>query len=211
MRRRWLGGAALALAGAGGWLVWTQREPAPMQGPAAVPDGAAVLQTLPDAEGNPQVWRLQRREVPREALPDLVLPAPDPDAGRRETFDDTARALDARALEAWKHGELEQALQLFEAAVAADPDDWLIHADYGRLLFLLTADAEAFPHMERAAQLRPDEPRIWLDLQSFYERNILLQAAAAALERAEKLAAGRQIVRDEETGLWRLEDDRIFP
>lgn len=211
MRRRWLAVAALALAGAGGWLAWTGREPAPVQGPAPVPDGATVLQTLPDAEGKAQVWRLERREIAREALPDLVLPAQDPDAGRRETFDDAARALDARALESWKHGDLEQALQLFEAAVAADPDDWLIHADYGRLLFLLTADTEAFPHMERAAQLRPDEPRVWLDLQSFYERNILLQAAGAARERAEKLAAGRAIVRDDETGLWRLEDDRIFP
>ena len=211
MRRRWLAIGAFAAAAAAGWLVWTRREPPPLPGPAPIPDGATVLQTLPDADGKPQVWRIERREIAREALPDLVLPAPDPDAGKRDSFDDAARALDSRALEAWKHGQLEQSLELFTAAVAADPDDWLIHADYGRLLVLLTADAEAFPHMERAAQLRPDEPRVWLDLLSFYERNLLLQAAAAARERAQALAGGRAIVRDEETGLWTVEGERIFP
>lgn len=194
------------------WGLRRQHEEAlaPRPGPAPVPEGETVLQTLPDADGNPEVWKLRKREIPRAELPDLVLPAPAQREAPPDERTESARALDTQALEAWKHGDLRQALALFEAAVEADPDDWLPRANYGRLLVLMTAYQEAYPHLERAAQLRPEEPRVWLDLLSFYERNQLLERAFYARERAEALVGGQSIVRDE-TGLWRLEADSVFP
>jgi len=87
MRRRWLSAAAAALAGAGEWLALSRQGASPTPGPAPVPAGATVLQTLPDADGRPRVWRLERHEVAREALDERVLPAPDlraPRAAPRE-------------------------------------------------------------------------------------------------------------------------------
>ena len=123
---------------------------------------------------------------------------------------DSARALDARALEAWKHGELEEALNLFAAAVEADPDDAIPRSNYGRLLLLMTANEQSFAQLERAAELTPDDPRVWVDLLSYYERNILLERASYARQRARELADPPGLVRDE-TGLWRLEGESIFP
>ncbi len=124
---------------------------------------------------------------------------------------DSARALDARALQAWKQGELQDAIELFEAAVEADPEDWLPRADYGRLLLLMTDYERARPHLERAAQLAPEKPRVWLDLLSFYERTVVLERAFEARQRAQEAAGGRALVRHESTGLWVLEGESIFP
>jgi tetratricopeptide (TPR) repeat protein len=106
--------------------------------------------------------------------------------------DESARALDGAALEDWKHGNLTDALAGFDRAIAADPDDRVPRSHAGRLLSLMTDYAQALPHLERAAQLAPEDPQVWLDLASLYERSQRLDASFEARARAEALAgAGR--------------------
>ena len=212
MRRRALLGVGFAAAGAVCVAIgWSLRDEPPPAGPLPVPEGQTTRQTLPDAEGNPEVWTLTRREASREELAEAALPAPAPRESSPGEMTDSARTLDARALQAWKQGELEDAIELFEAAVEADPEDWLPRADYGRLLLLMTDYESARPHLERAAQLAPENPRVWLDLLSFYERTVVLERAFETRQRAREAAGGRALVRHESTGLWVLEGESIFP
>jgi tetratricopeptide (TPR) repeat protein len=206
MRRAGLAVAAVAAVAVAAW--WWQREPAPAAGPAVVELGETSRQILPGPEGEPEVWTLTRRDASREELvaDDLPEPAPRP-AG---AIDDSARGHHAQALEAWKHGDIRLAMNHFERAIAADPDDWLPRSEYGRLLVLMTAYGEAGPHLERAAELNPDSPRVWLDLYTYYQRTLQLERSLKARQRAEELAGDVAIVQDE-TGLWRLADDSIFP
>jgi Flp pilus assembly protein TadD len=132
----------------------------------------------------------------------------------RETKEDenteSARTLNAIALESWKHGDILAALDYFQEAVEQDPDDWLPRADYGRLLVMMTNYAEAGPHLTRAAELRPEDPRVWLDLLSYYERSLQIELAIEARQRATELAGSRAIEQDQ-SGLWKLDGDSIFP
>jgi tetratricopeptide (TPR) repeat protein len=121
-----------------------------------------------------------------------------------------ARALNTKALSAWKQGDILAALDYFEAAVASDPEDWLPRADYGRLLVLMTNYDEAGPHLMHAAALDPENPRIWLDLYSYYQRTLDLELALEARKRAQELT-GRDAIRQHPSGLWTLEADSIFP
>jgi len=182
----------------------------PVPGDPPVPMGETVERVLTDAEGNPEVWTITRGTIQVEDLPDQVLPGRAPRDTAPGPHTDSARALNVRALEAWKHGEIELALELFAAAVEADPDDAVPRSDYGRLLLLMTVYDQALPQLERAAELTPDDPRVWVDLLSFYEKNILLERASYARQRARELAGDRALVRDE-TGLWVLEGESVFP
>ena len=94
--------------------------------------------------------------------------------------------------------------------MAADPGDAVVRGSYGRLLTLMTAYDEAFPHLKRAAELSPEDPQVWVDLLSLYERNGLPGRAIEARQKAEDLAGGRKIVQDE-TGLYVLGEGKIFP
>ncbi len=194
----------------GAVLFWRMRDQAIPTSVVPVPAGETVERVLPDADGNPEVWTISKREIAPEDLPDQLLPRRAPRDSAPGPHTDSARALDARALEAWKHGDVRSALDLFEAAIAADPDDWVPRSDYGRLLLLMADREQAWTQRERASELEPDSPRVWIDLISFYERNLLFERAGYARRRAEQLAGGQAIVRDE-TGLWRLESDSIFP
>jgi tetratricopeptide (TPR) repeat protein len=195
------------LAGLGLYL-GLQRRMAPV-GAKPVPLGKTVTQMLPGPDGKPEAWKITKQEVPREKLPDLVLPKPAPRTTPEDDRTESARALDAQAMEAWKHGDIQGALDKFEAAVKADPEDPEPHSDYGRLLTLMTDYRNAQTHLERAAQLRPGSPQVWLDLATFYERNTLLERAAYARQKAEQLAGGQKIVRDA-NGFWILEGN-VFP
>jgi len=199
-----------ALLVIGGVLFWQFRDRTPPTGDVPVAIGETSQRLLPDAEGKPQVWTISKRELAVEDLPDRVLPQPAPRDTTPGPHTDSARALDARALEAWKHGEIEAALSLFAAAVEADPDDAVPRSNYGRLLLLMAANEQSLPQLERAAELTPDDPQVWVDLLSYYERNVLLERASYARERARELAGSRRLVRDE-TGLWRFDDESIFP
>jgi len=198
-----------ALIVAGTW--WALRDdPSPSVGPAPVPTGETTRQLLPGPDGEPEVWTLTRREAEREEIVAELLPDAEPRDDAPDARTDSARALDAQALEAWKTGDLREAIELFEAAIEADPDDWLPRADYGRLLVMLTDYEQAGPHLERAAALKPDSPRVWLDLYSYYQRSMQLERGFHAHARAKELAGDRPIVQDD-TGLWRLGDDSIYP
>ena len=177
--------------------------------PKPVPMGRTVTQMLPGPQGKPEAWKITKQEIPREKLPDLVLPKPAPRTMPEDDRTDSARALDAQALEAWKHGNIETALKKFEAAVKADPEDPEPRSDYGRLLTLMTDYKAAQSHLERAAQLKPEDPQVWLDLVNVYERSILLERAAYARQKAERLAGGQRIVRDANS-FWVLEG-KTFP
>jgi len=193
-----------------GVLFWRMRDPGIPTGEVAVPMGETVERVFSDAEGNPEVWTLSKREAKHEEIVAEMLPAAAPREEPPDERTDSARALDARALEAWKAGNLREALDLFEAAVAADPDDWVPRSDYGRLLVMMTDYETAGPHLERAAELNPDSPRVWLDLYSYYQRSMQLELGFYARERAQELADGEPIVQDW-SGLWRLEGDSIGP
>ncbi|HME90468.1 MAG TPA: hypothetical protein VKE49_03535, partial [Myxococcaceae bacterium] len=156
-------------------------------GPRPVAIGKTTTQLLPDETGKPQAWKVTKFEVPRDKLPDLVLPKPAPRTTPENVRTEAARALDAQALERWKHGDIKGALEKFRAAVKADPHASEPHSDYGRLLTLMTDYRHAMPHLERAAQLKPGDPQVWLDLATFYERNELFERAAYAKQRADQL------------------------
>ena len=179
-------------------------------GPRPVPLGATETQILPGPDGKPEAWTLSKHIVPREKLPEQVLPQPAPRQRPPDASTDSARALAAEALESWKHGDLHQALADFEAAVAADPDDAQVRTGYGRLLTLMTDFENAYPQLARAAELEPNDPQVWLDLETLYEKSVLLERAHDARARAEKLAAGATITRDE-NGFYFLEGERLFP
>jgi tetratricopeptide (TPR) repeat protein len=173
--------------------------------------GETVKQLLPDADGNLVEWTFTRSdERPADFVPP-PLPEPAPREAPPDELTDSARALHARGLEAWKQGEIREALALLEAAVETDPDDRVSRSDYGRLLMLSTQYGAAYAHLERAAELAPDEPRVWLDLLSYYERKLMLKHAWEARRKAEETAAGRPLVQHEFTGLWILEGDSIYP
>ena len=178
-------------------------------GPRPVAIGKTTTQLLPDETGKPQTWKVTKFEVPRDKLPDLVLPKPAPRTTPENVRTDVARALDAQALETWKRGDIKGALEKFRAAVKADPHASEPHSDYGRLLTLMTDYRHAKPHLERAAQLKPGDPQVWLDLAIFYERNELFERAAYAKQRADQLAGGRNAIRDD-NGFWILEGS-TFP
>jgi predicted Zn-dependent protease len=173
-------------------------------GPKPVAMGRTVTQLLLDANGKPEAWKITKWEVPRDKLPDLVLPKPAPRTAPQDARTDSARALDAQAKETWKRGDIQGALDTFDAAVQADPDDAQTHADYGRLLTLMTDYQRAMPHLEKAAQLTPRDPQVWLDLATFYERNELFERAAYAKQKADRLDGGRNAIRDD-NGFWIVE------
>jgi tetratricopeptide (TPR) repeat protein len=206
-----LGIGVLAIA-----AIWwfSVREPLPSKSPAeislAVPEDETIVRTLPGPDGVPERWTLSRRQMSGSELEQEALPAPKPRDTRTDDYTDSARALSSRALESWKQGDIRGAVDLFEVAIAADPDDWIPRSDYGRLLLLMTDYEHAWIHLKRAAELEQDNPRVWIDLITFYERNMLFERASYARSRASQLIGDQAIVRDE-TGLWRLEYDSIFP
>ena len=68
----------------------------------------------------------------------------------------------------------------------------------------------ARPQLERAAALAPEDPQVWLDLQSFYERVQLLDHSWQARARADALAGDRPITQDE-MGLYHIEGASWYP
>ena len=203
-RFRWLAALIFAFGLAVSVLLWFREDPLE---PKPVPLGKTMTQQLPGPDGKPETWTLRKTEIEREELPDRVLPPPAPP---QAAPNDSARALEAQALEAWKHGDIEAALAKFEAALEVDPDDSEVRTQFGRLLTLMTDYERAIPQLERAAQLKPEDPQVWLDLQTLYERNVLLERAGYARDKAEVLAPSAKIIQDE-NGFYFLEGESLFP
>ena len=201
----------LAVLAGVAWWFGTQRGPRVVEPGTPLPFDQTVEMRFHDEKtGDTETWKLEKKTTTRaESVGKVPLPEPDP-AGADHKPSESARGLDGLALEAWKQGDLEKSLQLFEQAVAADPDDRVPRSHYGRLLMLATDYDAAQPQLERAAALAPDDPQVWLDLQSFYERTHLLDQSWAARARAEALAGGRAITQDE-MGLYQIEGAASFP
>jgi len=203
---------ALAL-GALGALVWFDRPRAPRvvaEGEALPLDQRVEMRFQDPNTGKIETWKLEKKETTREeSIGKIELPSPDPVAADHIP-NDSARALDGVALEDWKHGDVERALEGLQRAVAADPDDRVPRSHLGRLLSLMTDYNRALPHLERAAALAPDDPQVWLDLATLYERAQRFDAAHEARARAEKLAGGRPIVQDEQ-GFYQVEGTPSVP
>jgi Flp pilus assembly protein TadD len=96
------------------------------------------------------------------------------------------------------------------AAIESDPSDPLPRTHYGRLLALSMEYRDALPHLERAAALRPDDPQVWLDLATVYQKMLVLDLSWEARRRADTLAEGREI-RQGEMGFWVVDGNSIFP
>jgi len=202
---------ALVLVGLGA-ILWLDRA----RGPRVVAEGSPlpldqkVEMRFQNEGGETETWKLEKKETTREeALAPIAMPEPDAAAAAHEP-NESARTLDAQALETWKHGDIAKAVEQFEQSVAADPDDRVPRSHVGRLLTLMTDYERALPHLERAAALAPEDPQVWLDLQTLYERAQRLDAALAARARADALLDGRRVVQDEQ-GYYRLEDAPVFP
>jgi tetratricopeptide (TPR) repeat protein len=193
-------------------IVWLERP----RGPQIVAEGAPlpldekVEMRFQNEDGQTETWKLQKKETTREeAIAPIAMPEPDPDAAAHVPSE-SARALDAQALETWKHGDIAAAVELFEQAIAADPDDRVPRSHAGRLLTAMTDYARALPHLERAAALAPDDPQVWLDLQTLYQRAQRLEAAFEARARADALLGGQRVVIDEQ-GFHQVEGTASIP
>ncbi len=167
-------------------------------------EGEPVSQTIVDEEGKAQTWQVTKREVPADKRAERVLPLAAKPVEANEELNQAALLLNDRAMQAWETGDIRGALELFRASVADKPGVAKPYTNYGRLLTQMVALQEALPLLERAAALAPDDPQVWLDLQTLYERAILLERAFYARKKAEELAPGWRIVRDER-GFWVLE------
>ncbi len=211
MRRRLpaiAAGIAVAAIGAALWSRW-HGAPRVIEPGEPVPSGETV-----DLRFDDETWKLSKRETTREESlrgADLsrALPEPDP-ADPERGANESARVLDDMARDAWLSGDVEGAMDLFEQAVAADPDDWVPRAHLGRLLTAAHDHAGAREQLERAAALAPDDPQRWLDLQTLYERTLDLDLAFEARRRAEALAPGRPIAKDW-AGFWMVEGAEAVP
>ncbi len=192
------------------WLAQPRGQQVVREGEALPFDEKVEMRFVDEKTGAAETWKLEKKVTTREeAVGELSLPEPDPAAAGHEP-DESARTLDAMALEAWKSGDVERAIERFEAAIAADPDDRVPRSHYGRLLTLATDYERARPHLERAAELAPDDPQVWLDLQTLYERSLRIELALEARVRAEALAKGRPI-RQDPMGYYEIEGAPSFP
>jgi tetratricopeptide (TPR) repeat protein len=221
-----VGVAALALASVGAW--WLLREePAPLppvaeKTPARQDHVVGLEKPLPMNEsvelrwvdeetGEEDVWKVTKRETsPEDRAAAPALPEPDPNAGNHVP-DESARALHAMGLESWKRGEIREAMDQLAEAIEADPDDPLPRTQYGRLQLLAMEYSEARPHLERAAALNPDDPQVWLDLATLYEKGHVMDRAWAAHRRAEELVGDGEIYQEEASGFWVVEGTEIYP
>jgi predicted Zn-dependent protease len=192
------------------WLARPRRPRVVAEG-EALPYGEKVEMRFRDEKtGETETWTLEKRETTREeATQPIELPQPDPAAADHPPSE-SARALDGLALEQWKGGDVAKALELFEQAVAADPDDRVPRSHLGRLLMRISAYERALPHLERAAALAPEDPQVWLDLASLYEVTQHYDAESDANRRAEALANGRPIAKDW-AGFWKVDGSEDLP
>jgi len=212
MSRRALAITLALVLGALAAIVWFDRSRGPrvVAEGAPLPLGEKVEMRFQNEGGESETWKLEKKETTREeAIAPVAMPEPDP-AAAAHVPDESARALDGQALETWKHGDIEKAVELLEQSVAADPGDRVPRSHLGRLLTLMTDYQRALPHLERAAALAPNDPQVWLDLATFYERAQRLEASFDARARAEKLAGGRAIGRDA-SDFWTVEGSEAIP
>lgn len=167
-------------------------------------NGQTASQSIVDEDGKTQVWQVTKSELPSDKRAERVLPVAEEPVEVNEKLNQSALLLNELAMRAWETGDIRGALEFFRAAVLESPQVAAPYTNYGRLLTQMASLEEALPLLERAAALAPDEPQVWLDLQTLYERAVLLERAHYARKKAEQLAPGWPIVRDDR-GFWMLE------
>jgi len=173
-------------------------------------DETVRLRFSDEETGEEDIWIVNKRITTAEERMGRPVPSPAPAEAFHEP-DDSARALLATALQAWKQGEIVEARALLEQSIEQDPDDPLPRTHYGRLLALTADYGGALPHLERAAELAPDDPQVWLDLATTYGLTGHLRQSWDARSQAQALAGGRAINQDTITGFWVLEGESIQP
>lgn len=192
------------------WLAGPRGPHVIAEGEALPLDEKVEMRFRNEQTGETEAWKLEKKETTREeAIRPIEMPQPDP-AAAGHAPNESARTLDGHGIDEWRRGDVEKAAELLEQAIAADPDDRVPRSHLGRLQMLMTDYASALPHLERAAALAPDDPQVWLDLQSLYERSQRLDGAFEARARAEALAKGRPIVQDW-AGFWTVEGSEQVP
>lgn len=105
--------------------------------------------------------------------------------------------LEAEAELVWVGGDKGTALTLLSRAVADRPESAAPRSEFGRRLLSVTAFDLAQEHLEKAAELSPDDPQVQLDLVTLYENTGDADRAAEARARAEALAPDRTIIQDD--------------
>ncbi|MGB5247575.1 MAG: hypothetical protein WBM54_10965 [Woeseia sp.] len=162
---------------------------------------ATVVQDIRNEDGTTTSWTYRKEILQEDASEGSEAPTFPPPTG-------AANLLNQRALNAWNSGDIRGALELFENAIAADPNDPEPHSNYGRRLTVMAAHDKALPLLQRASELQPDNPQVWLDLLTAYETMLQFQRADEARLKARSLAGDRAFVRNEQ-GAWRLEGSSL--
>ncbi len=186
-----------------GPLVVDPGQPLPM-------DKTVQMRFVDEETGEDEIWTVTKRETSPEDRHARPLPEPDPEAAEPEPVE-SARVLHDMGLEAWTRGEVREAMSLLQQAIETDPDDPHSRTQYARLMLLAMSYSEALPHLERAAELNPYDPQVWLDLATYYEKKLIHERSWEALRRAEELAGGRGFSREERSGFWVIEGESIYP
>ncbi len=213
----------IVMAGAGAWWLLRGAPSAPsvveLEKPPSVVglekplpmDETVELRWTDEETGEEEVWKVVKRETdPEDRAPDPALPEPDANAGNHVP-DESARTLYAMGLNSWKRGEIVEAMAQLREAIEVDPDDPLPRTQYGRLKLLAMDYSEALPHLERAAELQPSDPQVWLDLATLYEKALVLDRSWEAHRRAKELVGDGAIYQDEISGFWVVDGTSIYP
>jgi len=176
-------------------------RPATLNEPQPVAMGETEVQQIRDEDGKLENWTYTKKKLPEISQSEEPRAAAPPPTG-------AATIPNQQALNAWSTGDIRGAMNLFEEAIAADSNDPAPHSNYGRRLTAMVAYDEALPLLLRASELSPDDPQVWLDLLTLYEKSLQFQRANAARQRAQELAGDRAMVRND-YGAWLLEGNSL--
>jgi tetratricopeptide (TPR) repeat protein len=192
-------------------MLWNEEGEIPIVAPdePLVLDQSVRMRWVDEETGEEDVWQITKREGAREVWEGRPLPEGESDAPAHVP-DESSRALSAMGMESWRNGEIVVAMESLSAAIDADPDDPLPRTQYGRMLALAMSYEEALIHLERAAELRPEDPQVWLDLATVHEKTRSLNRSWEARRRAKALAEEQEI-RQGEMGFWVVGDNSIYP
>ena len=176
-------------------------KPETLDEPQPVAMGETEVQQIRDEDGKVENWTYIKKKLPEISQSEEPRADAPPPTG-------AATIPNQQALNAWSTGDIRGAMDLFEEAIAADPNDPAPHSNYGRRLTAMVAYDEALPLLLRASELSPDDPQVWLDLLTLYEKSLQFQRANAARQRAQELAGDRALVRND-YGAWLLEGNSL--
>ena len=163
--------------------------------------GETEVQQIRREDGTVEKWTYSKAEMPDTSRSEEHKPITSQPTG-------AATVPNEQALNAWSTGDIRGAIDLFEKAIAADPNDPVPHSNYGRRLTAMVAYEQALPLLLRASELSPDDPQVWLDLLTLYEKSLQFSRANAARQRAQELAGDRAMVRND-YGAWLLEGNSL--